>query len=447
MLRSLRWKLFAWYALILAVLVGAFGATLYYKLRRSLHEKVDGRLRAHAQALAGALESEGGRTFDLELSSEYVRLFGGRDEDSPYYAIWDRDGKIIDRMPARIEVPRPDRPARRERGSRREVTVAGRHGTLILVGQRVSEDREDLGELLAAVLVAGGGFMVLALAGGWLLAWRALRPIRRITQAAAEISASNLSRRVDASRMERELAGLAETLNGTFARLERAFDRQTRFTADASHELRTPLSIVMSEAELALRKERTAPEYRESLETVLKASQRMKAVVEGLLTLARADAKELNLRRERLDLRSLVEETAAMVGPLALERKVTVTVAADPVEVEGDRDRLREAGTNLLTNAIRYNVAGGKVDVSLQERGDRAVLAVADTGIGIPEQDRAHVFERFYRVDKARSREQGGTGLGLAITKWAVEAHGGSISFESREGVGTTFTVSLPLRR
>jgi heavy metal sensor kinase len=350
-------------------------------------------------------------------------------------------------MPARLEVPRPDKPARRDRGSRREVTVSGKHGTLVLVGQKVEEEREELGELLAGVLGAGAGVMVLALAGGWFLAWRALRPIARITEAAAEVSASNLSRRVDASRMERELAGLAETLNAAFSRLEQAFERQTRFTADASHELRTPLSIAMSEAELALRKERTPAEYRESLETVFRATQRMKAVVEGLLTLARADARELNLRRERLDLRKLVEETAALVAPLALERRVTVTVAADPVELEGDRDRLREVVTNLLTNAIRYNGAGGKVDVSLQERGDRAVLAVADTGIGIPEKDRPHVFERFYRVDKARSREQGGTGLGLAIAKWAVEAHGGTIAFESREGAGTTFTVSLPLRR
>ncbi len=447
MVRSLRGKLFAWYALVLALLVGAFGTTLYVQLRRSLHARVDDRLKAHAQALAGALESEGDGTFDLELSDEYVRLFRGDDDESPYYAMWDAGGRIIDRSKPRLQVPPPDRLGRRERGSRREIVVAGPEGALVLVGQRVSGEKEQVRRLLAAVLGAGAGVMVLALAGGWFLAWRALRPIARITQAAAEVSASNLSRRVDASRMESELAGLAATLNEAFGRLERAFERQTRFTADASHELRTPLSILMSEAELALRKERSAPEYRDSLETVLRAARRMRAVVEGLLTLARADARELNLRRERLDLRRVVEETAAMLGSLALERNVAVTVAADPVEVEGDRDRLREVVTNLLTNAIRYNVPGGKVEVSLQERGDRAVLAVADTGVGIPEKDRPHLFERFYRVDKARSREQGGTGLGLAITKWAVEEHGGSISFEGREGGGTVFTVSLPLAR
>jgi heavy metal sensor kinase len=445
-LRSLRWKLFAWYALLLAILVAAFGLTLYYNLRRALQAEVDGRLRAHAQAVAGALEGGPG-SFELKVPEEVARLFAGRDEETPYFIVWDPEGRIVGRSRPGLEVPRPPRPARRDRGSRREVTVAGREGTLVLAGQKISEEREELGELLAAVVGAGAAVMGFALAGGWLLVWRALRPIRRISEAAAEVSASNLSRRVDASKMERELAGLAETLNATFARLEQAFERQTRFTADASHELRTPLSIVLSEAELALRKERTGPEYRESLETVRRASQRMKAVVEGLLTLARADARELNLNRERLDLRKIVEETAALTAPLALERKVTVTVAADPVEVEGDRDRLREIVTNLLTNAIRYNVLGGKVDVSLQERGDRAVLSVADTGIGIPEKDRPHVFERFYRVDPARSREQGGTGLGLAITKWAVEAHGGTISLESRDGAGTTFTVSLPLGR
>src|SRR6185295_1400261 len=213
---------------------------------------------------------------------------------------------------------------------------------------------------------------------------------------------------------------------------------------DASHELRTPLSLVVSQSELALMKERSPEEYREALRSIERAALRMKAVVEGLLTLARADARQLPLAKERVPFASVVEETAALLGPLAVQRKVAVTVHAEAVDVEGDRDRLREAVSNLLSNAIRYTGEGGRVDVSVAPGPAGAVLSVADTGIGIPEKDRAHVFERFYRVDEARSRDKGGSGLGLAITKWIIEAHRGTISFTSEEGKGTTFTVRLP---
>jgi heavy metal sensor kinase len=271
-----------------------------------------------------------------------------------------------------------------------------------------------------------------------------------MSAAAASISASDLSGRLDATTTVGELKQLAETLNATFGRLEAAFERQKRFTADASHELRTPLTIILSQVELALRKERTPAEYREALEACLRAGHRMKGAIDGLLTLARADAREFQLAREKLDLKPLVEETVAMLRPLAAERNVTLRVVAEPCELVGDRERLREVVANLVTNAIRYNKPNGRVDVTLKGMA----LTVADTGIGIPEKDRPHIFERFYRVDKARLREDasagqaragdaGGTGLGLAISKLIVEAHGGTIGFVSREDEGTTFTVAL----
>jgi heavy metal sensor kinase len=441
--RSIRWSLLFWYALILLTVIGGFGATLYLKVQRSLYREVDTRLKAHARALAGSLQREGGGSFELELSDEYVKYFSGQDSDDPYYMIWDDQGHIIDRSRTSLQLPRPDAPGIRGRGHRREFAAWSPKGAWVVVGQRLDEERDKLRDLLGAVAGGGAAIVVVALAGGWFLAGWALRPVRRMSQAASEISAANLSRRIDPSLARSELGELARVLNEAFDRLEKAFERQTRFTADASHELRTPLSIMMTQAELALRKERTGPEYREALETSLKAAQRMKAVVEGLLTLARADAQDLNLRKERLDLRTVVEETASMLGPLAVERKVALTVSAESVEVLGDRDRLREVAANLIANAIRYNREGGKVDVALAAAGEEAVLTVADTGIGIPEKDQGHIFERFYRVDKNRSREQGGSGLGLAIAKWVVEAHGGHLSFASREGQGTTFTVRL----
>lgn len=444
MFRSIRWSLFLWYALILTGIVGAFGGVLYTKLHRSMYREADGRLRAQARTIAAAMEVGPDGEVELELSEEFLRDFRQDDEDAPYYGVWDADGRFVGGAARLRGLDRGYAARGRRRRSRREFAVAGPAGTLVLVGQKLEEKRDRLQEFLGAVIAGGIGVLIFGLGGGWFLAGRVLRPVGRISAAADAITGENLSRRIDVAKTENELERLAQTLNRTFERLEQSFERQTRFTADASHELRTPLSIVISHAELALRKDRTPPEYREALQSVLSAAQRMKAVVEGLLTLARADARDLNLRKERVDLHKVVDETARLLAPVAKDRNVSVTASAETAIVTGDPDRLREVVANLLTNAIRYNRDGGRVDVALEVESGRAVLTVTDTGIGIPEKEQSQVFERFYRVDKARSREQGGSGLGLAITKWIVEAHGGTISFTSREGSGTTFTVHLP---
>lgn len=444
MFRSIRTTLLFWYGLIFLLLVGAFGTTVYLRISRSIFRTVDTKLEAYANTLAAGLVEMDDGGIDLEVPKSFRNLFR-RGDDLPYYLIWDRSGKILHRSAAAKDAPHPGRETRRSRGSYREVSVPGPKGTLVLVGSRAKEELHSLREFLAAVLFAGGVLTVIALGGGWFLTTRALRPISRISEAATTITARDLSRRIDVAQTGSELGRLARTLNETFDRLETTFAQQTRFTADASHELRTPLSLVLSQAELALMKERSPEEYREALRAVERAALRMKAVVEGLLTLARADAKQLALAKEPVALAALVEETASLLGPLAAQRKVAVTVHAQPVGVEGDRERLRDVVSNLLSNALRYTPEGGRVDVTLEVEGREAVFKVADTGIGIPEQDRPHLFERFYRVDQARARDKGGSGLGLAIAKWVVEAHGGSISFTSREGQGTTFTVRLPL--
>jgi two-component system OmpR family sensor kinase len=443
MFKSIRWNLLSWYAIILFAVLLAFGGMLFERMEHLLRQGVEKELRAYALAIAGATEDENGK-LKVELSEEYLRHFSSGEKGAPYFVVWDREGKIVlksDNATQRESLPAGHRSST---GPRRQLAIAGPSGTVVFVGREVRREQEKQRELLGSLFAVGGGVMVLALVGGWFLAGRALAPVRRMSEAAAAVTASNLAQRIDVGKTESELGQLAGTLNGAFDRLEKAFERQTRFTADASHELRTPLAIVMSQAEMALRKDRTPEEYREALETSLKASQRMKAVVEGLLTLARADAKELDLRKERVDLGRVVEETASLLGPLALERKVALTVSAEPVAVTGDSDRLREVVTNLITNAVRYNVQGGKVDVTLAVQKDQAALSIVDTGIGIPEKDQAQLFERFFRVDKARSREVGGSGLGLAISKWIIEAHGGTISFASRENAGSTFTVRLP---
>lgn len=438
--RSIRWSLLAWYAAILVVVLAGFSLILSWQLWRSMTAEVDAELRARAEGLEHALEVRDG---EVSLPSEALEYFRGGGEDAPYCAVWDANGRLL--IPSAPEtVSKPEGTGLRERGYHREVVVHGPGGALILVGRGTHERSHHLREFVGMVLGAGAFVLAVALAGGWLIARRALAPIGRMSETAARISAQDLSARIPLEGTASELEQLARVLNDAFARLQEAFERQTRFTADASHELRTPLSIVMSHLELALRKERSAAEYREAIETAFRGAERMRAVVEGLLTLARADAGTLLMARDRIDLRAAVEETVAMLSPMASERRIGLQVSIEPATIVGDRDRLREVVTNLLTNAIRYNREGGRVDLGLRVEGGHAVLSVSDTGIGIPEAEQGRLFERFYRVDKVRSREIGGSGLGLSIAKWIVEAHGGTIRMASREGQGATFTVRLP---
>ncbi|MGA2496776.1 MAG: ATP-binding protein [Tepidisphaeraceae bacterium] len=389
----------------------------------------------------------------FEVPENILSRYAGDEENVPYFAIWRSNGEMLRTSRPASEIPAPgirDRnapapqPRFRGRGSLREVVVPGPGAMQVLVGRSIRKEQAELRQLLWLLGATGIGVMLAGLAGGWLLSTRAVRPIRTITSTAQHISASNLSRRIDVTETESELGALASVLNAMFTRLEAAFDRQVRFTADASHELRTPLSIIYSNAELALGKPRTAEEYRETIETCFRASRRMKSLVESLLVLARADAGKLEIRPEPFDLKQAVEDCVELVGPLATGKTVRIKLDLQPLSLTGDTFRVNQVITNLLTNAINYNREGGSVSISVQPEGDWAVLTIADTGVGIAETDQEHLFERFYRVDKARSRALGGTGLGLAICKSIIEAHGGSITFTSKIGEGTTFSVRLP---
>lgn len=333
----------------------------------------------------------------------------------------------------------------RQRGNLREAIVPGPLGTMVVVGRSIKQEQADLQKLIEWIIVTGAGVLLVGLLGGWLLSRRAVRPINEITEIAQNISAVKLSQRIDLSDTETELGALAGVLNGMFDRLESAFARQVRFTADASHELRTPLSVIRSHAELALTRQRSADEYRKTIETCLRAAKRMSALVESLLVLARADAGRLELNRENFDLVEVINECMEMIGPMAQERGITLERQLEPLEVNADRNRIAQLLTNLLTNAVRYNRDGGKVTVSLRHEGIDVVISVTDTGVGIAPIDQPRVFERFFRADPARSREAGGSGLGLAICQSIVEAHGGQITFTSQSEQGTTFLVRLPV--
>jgi heavy metal sensor kinase len=388
------------------------------------------------------------------LPESLQRRFDDEAEEEAYFVVWRADGTVLTaaNMPSDLSMPPPSAMPRtqpsyiRQRDVRREIISAGPHGTLMLVGRSMQQEHERLRHLLWRLIATGGGVLVVGLAGSWLLAQRVTRPIDTISATAMAISASDLSRRIDIATTKSELGQLAHVLNTTFARLEAAFAQQTRFTADASHELRTPVSVILTQTELALAKERPAAEYREALEACCRAARRMKTLVDGLLTLARIDAGELHLHPDTFDLRRTVEECVALLTPLAEEHGVTFQLDLQPVQFVGDADRLAQVVTNLLSNAINYNREQGRVQVTLarDERTHDVVLTVADTGMGIAPEDLEGIFARFYRVDKARSRLFGGSGLGLPICQHIVEAHGGSITCHSVMHTGTTFVVRLP---
>lgn len=499
MFRSIRWTLQLWHAGILLFALVSFGSALYFGVARERLKSVDAELEGAARALPARMMlrflprrgpgDRGGpppwergerRPNDdrpppppngdpgkgpgpdrrPQLMENPLGWLGQDPRDQPYFAIWGPDGKMLahsDQLPSVTPPKFSDDPeahpgheidppvARWGADGQREAIVTGAFGEKVLVGRSLRREQEEFAKLRWILLGSGGAVLMVGLLGGWLLSRRATRPIEAISRTARLISGSDLSRRIDVADTTSELGSLAHTLNDTFDRLETAFQRQVRFTADASHELRTPLSVIHSHTELALTKERTAGEYRQTIETCLRAARRMKSLVEALLVLARADAGKLELHPERFDLREAAGECAAMVAPLAQERNVKIEADLRPVTIEADRTRVSQLITNLLGNAIRYNREGGSVKLGLASENGDALLTVADTGVGILAEDQPRVFERFFRADKARSREAGGSGLGLAICQSIVEAHHGAITFTSRPGEGTTFAVRLPL--
>jgi heavy metal sensor kinase len=290
--------------------------------------------------------------------------------------------------------------------------------------------------------------LLAAASGGYWLSRKALSPVDAITQTARNIGGSNLGDRLEKLTTGDELQRLSDTLNEMLARIESAFLRVTQFTADASHELRTPISLIRTEAEIALRKSRGNEEYREALRHVLLEAERTSSLIEELLSLARADSGRESLPLAPLDLRATITETANDWRQLVEARNLQFnqTIADCELPVLADRGSVKRLLAILLDNAVKYTPSPGVVELRVEARNDKAVIAVRDTGVGIAEQDQGRIFERFYRVDKARSRALGGAGIGLAIADWIVQQHRGSIAVQSSICNGSTFLVELPLQ-
>ena len=315
----------------------------------------------------------------------------------------------------------------------------------LAVGQPTKHIEDALNELLRMFFVAFPLTLIVAGVGGVFLARRALKPVDQMAQTAREIEETDLSQRIAVNARD-ELGRLASTLNQMMERLERAFKRQREFTGDASHELRTPLSVIQAESTLALQRERRPEEYQRSLEAISDEATHMSQIIEQMLVLARGDSGTGQVSFGKVELNGLLKKVGEDMAILSQEKGLRWTLRLNgPLTIEGDLDLLRRLFLNLADNAVRYTPHGGEVSIVAEAVDATALVSFSDSGIGIATDHIPYIFERFYRVDKARSRSDGGSGLGLAICKQIVELHGGQIDVHSREDKGSTFTVRLPL--
>lgn len=321
----------------------------------------------------------------------------------------------------------------------------------VVVGVSTRRVDDVSAQLLGLSLLVAPVLVLLAVFTAWTLAGRVLEPVEQMVNDVAAITdGRSLHRRVVIEgEPGDELGRLAQTVNDMVGRLETSFVSLRRFTADASHELRTPLAVIRADVERAMTTPQNSHEQAVALEEALQQVSRMTGLVDSLLTLARADEGRFDLIREPVALVPLVREVAETATILSEEPGITVTTPlVQPVTVLGDEERLRQLLLNLATNAVKYCQPGGVVELSLEHRHDEAIVTVKDNGIGIAAADLPFIFDRFWRVDQARSRAAGGgVGLGLAISHWIAQAHGGRIDVHSRLGRGTTFTIVLPAHR
>jgi heavy metal sensor kinase len=301
--------------------------------------------------------------------------------------------------------------------------------------------RRTLSAQLLSLLI----MLVLAGLAGYGLVGRALAPLGRMALRAREITAQRLDERLQVDGTG-EISDLAHAFNNTFARLEQSFVQLQHFSSDASHELRTPLAAIRSVGEVGLQKDGSREEYREVIGSMLEEANRLTRLIDSLLTISRADAGQLTLHPSIFPMFDLVHEATGLIQILAEEKAQKLTLEGDEeATVEGDRLFLRQAVVNILHNAVKYSPVGGVISVRVRRDGGYAIVEVADSGSGMPPEHRTKVFDRFYRVDRSRSRDAGGVGLGLSIAKWAVQTHRGDITVDNNLDRGCTFRIQLPL--
>jgi len=452
--RSIGVRLTIRYAAAFACALMLLGGGMLFAVRESLYHAIDDSLREQAVGVERFIAEHETRLNRADVKREfrahgdYLRVID--EQGAPIYGTDSLRGLAAPKPGALAAAGRFYNVAGHGglplRFLSREVRV-GAHRYIIQVAAPLRDLQRGLAEALGVLLPLFPLGLLLASAGGYWMSRRALAPVDEITRAAQSITADRLSERLAVPQTGDELERLSQTLNEMIARLERAFTRVSQFTSDASHELRTPLAVMRTTAEVALRARAGEQSHRESLEQITAELERTSQLVENLLLLAKADAGDGQLLREPVDLVAAVGEACAEARVLARVKCIDVEIRLPeaPIRVLGDAQALRRVFLILLDNAVKYTPVGGCCEVSVAREDGCAVGIVRDTGIGIPAEERTLIFDRFYRVDRARSRQQGGTGLGLAIGRWIVESHRGTICVDTEVDRGSEFRVRLPL--
>jgi heavy metal sensor kinase len=453
---GIRLRLTAWYSLILAFSLCAFGGTAYFAMKQSIRATMNEGLRQRFEGVRKIIQEDApqgadaltdelreyadglGKTWLLRVAdSSGMLYFASRGLESP-----------VEQAPGRSSIY-PFQAMINENEFqvlRRTMDAAGGHYDVILAVS-LRDFSWALARFRLTLFALVPAFLLLAALGGFWMSRSALSPVDEITRAARNIGVKDLGRRLTVPRTGDELERLADTLNGMLARLEESFQRIIQFTADASHELRTPVSVMRTSAELTLRKPRSEADYREALSQILREAEKVSSLIEQLLILARADAGSAALPMEPAEMGEILRGACDQAGRLAEAKGLTLSkhLPDRPLWVRGDAASLERLFLILLDNAVKYTPGGGRIDVALATDNGCVVAEFHDTGIGIAPEDIPHVFDRFYRADRVRSRESGGTGLGLAIGRWIAETHGGEIRLKSEPSKGATFLVRLPL--
>jgi heavy metal sensor kinase len=452
--RSVKVRLTLWYAVITLFVVGAFAFVVFEVVEHRLASEIDRQLRIDFDVVEAQLDlDEAGRLRWLVRGAHgdegFARL-------SAWFEVWSENGQVLLRhWPVRDadiknSPPAPLEPSLRfstyelEHGlyvrlMERPARVRGR-GVIIRLFRDESDLRRTLREIVKVFLLTAPIAAALAALGGYWVAHRSLRPVAAMAKRAKSITSESLGQRLPVAHAHDELGRLAIVINETLQRLENSFAELRRFTADASHELRTPLTALRAVGEDALR-----DDDHPAISSMLEEAQRLEELIASLLALARLEGGKAPVLREPVVLHPVLNEILDTLKVLAAEKLQSIDVVCDEGVVAcGDRLLVRQALTNVLHNAIRYAPGGTRVQVTAEINRERAVISVTDEGPGIAPEHHTKIFDRFYRVDKARSRADGGHGLGLAIAKSALERQGGSIEVESLEGRGSTFRISLP---
>ncbi|MGK2943300.1 MAG: sensor histidine kinase [Desulfuromonadales bacterium] len=466
-LRSIKVRLTFWYAMTLAVILAVSALFSYHYFSHNLGKQVDRQVREIARTLeqhrieehrgSNILEScehlqdmahNYNWTAFLVLRNASLQVvcttdnLGGR--ELPFGPIARQQVRWLNEHMETLEL---------EAGGRLRLlsfplVSSERLAGVIQVAQELGPLQETIEELRLIYLVVGPFAIFWLCLGCWLLAERTIAPIIEVTDAAQGITADNLSRRLPSGNYQDELAQMVACLNQMLDRLEKSFRRIRQFSGDASHELRTPLTILRGETEVTLRWAKTPDEFRDMLRSNMEEIDRMERIIESLLTLAKSEVGELTLEMKELSLSDLVQELYLQSSLLCETKNIKVQLLLEvdqEIRIRGDELRLRQMFLNLISNGIKYTPENGHQEITLAMDNGYACVVITDSGIGIPAEHLPHIFDRFYRVDKARNRMDGGTGLGLAIVKWIAEAHGGSIKVTSEINKGSSFSVCLPI--